>query len=35
VYAGGDVATGAATLIQALGAAKNAAHAIDVMLREE
>lgn len=35
VYAGGDVATGAATVIQAMGAAKSAAHAIDAMLREE
>ena len=35
VYAGGDVATGAATVILAMGAAKQAAHAIDTMLREE
>jgi glutamate synthase (NADPH/NADH) small chain len=35
VFAGGDVATGAATVIQAMGAAKSAAHAIDAMLREE
>jgi glutamate synthase (NADPH) small chain len=35
VFAGGDVATGAATVILAMGAAKNAAHAIDRMLREE
>lgn len=35
VYAGGDVATGAATVILAMGAAKHAAHAIDRMLREE
>jgi len=35
VYAGGDVATGAATVILAMGAAKSAAHAIDRMLREE
>jgi glutamate synthase (NADPH/NADH) small chain len=35
VYAGGDVATGAATVILAMGAAKQAAHAIDRMLREE
>jgi glutamate synthase (NADPH/NADH) small chain len=35
VYAGGDVATGAATVILAMGAAKTAAHAIDRMLREE
>jgi len=35
VYAGGDVATGAATVILAMGAAKKAAHAIDRMLREE
>ena len=35
VYAGGDVATGAATVILAMGAAKKAAFAIDRMLREE
>ena len=35
VYAGGDVATGAATVILAMGAAKTAARAIDQMLREE
>jgi glutamate synthase (NADPH/NADH) small chain len=35
VYAGGDVATGAATVILAMGAAKQAARAIDAMLREE
>lgn len=35
VFAGGDVATGAATVILAMGAAKNAARAIDRMLREE
>jgi glutamate synthase (NADPH/NADH) small chain len=35
VYAGGDVATGAATVILAMGAAKKAAHAIDRMLREQ
>jgi len=35
VYAGGDVATGAATVILAMGAAKKAAHAIDRMLQEE
>jgi glutamate synthase (NADPH/NADH) small chain len=35
VYAGGDVATGAATIILAMGAAKKAAFAIDRMLREE
>jgi glutamate synthase (NADPH/NADH) small chain len=35
VYAGGDVATGAATVILAMGTAKKAAHAIDRMLREE
>jgi glutamate synthase (NADPH/NADH) small chain len=35
VFAGGDVATGAATVILAMGAAKSAAHAIDTMLREE
>lgn len=35
VYAGGDVATGAATVILAMGAAKQAAHAIDRMLRDE
>jgi glutamate synthase (NADPH/NADH) small chain len=35
VFAGGDVATGAATVILAMGAAKSAALAIDKMLREE
>ena len=35
VYAGGDVATGAATFILAMGAAKKAAHAIDRLLRDE
>jgi glutamate synthase (NADPH) small chain len=35
IFAGGDVATGAATVILAMGAAKTAAHAIDKMLREE
>lgn len=35
VFAGGDVATGAATVILAMGAAKKAARAIDLMLREE
>jgi len=35
VYAGGDVATGAATVILAMGAAKTAAHAIDRMLKDE
>jgi glutamate synthase (NADPH/NADH) small chain len=35
IFAGGDVATGAATVILAMGAAKTAAHAIDRMLREE
>ena len=35
VYAGGDVATGAATVILAIGTAKKAAHAIDRMLRHE
>ncbi|MFA4849170.1 MAG: NADPH-dependent glutamate synthase [Methanoregula sp.] len=35
VFAGGDVATGAATVILAMGAAKNAAHTIDKMLRQE
>ena len=34
VYAGGDVATGAATVILAMGTAKDAARAIDKMLRE-
>jgi glutamate synthase (NADPH/NADH) small chain len=34
VFAGGDVATGAATVILAMGAAKKAAQAIDRMLRE-
>lgn len=35
VFAGGDVATGAATVILAMGNAKKAAHAIDRMLKEE
>ena len=35
VFARGDVATGAATVILAMGAAKTAARAIDRMLREE
>ncbi|MDR0439089.1 MAG: NADPH-dependent glutamate synthase [Methanocalculaceae archaeon] len=35
VYAGGDVATGAATVILAMGTAKKAARAIDKMLRCE
>jgi len=35
VYAGGDIATGAATVIEAMGSAKKAAAAIDAMLREE
>jgi glutamate synthase (NADPH) small chain len=35
VFAGGDIATGAATVILAMGAAKTAARAIDRMLREE
>ena len=34
VYAGGDVATGAATVILAMGTAKDAARAIDAQLRE-
>lgn len=33
VYAGGDVATGAATVILAMGTAKDAARAIDAQLR--
>jgi glutamate synthase (NADPH/NADH) small chain len=35
VYAGGDVATGAATVILAMGAVKKAACAIDRMFQEE
>jgi len=35
VFAGCDGATGAATVILAMGAAKSAAQAIDKMLREE
>jgi glutamate synthase (NADPH/NADH) small chain len=35
VFAGGDVATGAATVILAMGAAKSAAQAMDAMLREK
>ena len=34
VFAGGDVATGAATVILAMGAAKSAAKAMDKMMRE-
>jgi len=33
VFAGGDVATGAATVIEAMGAGKRAARAIDEYLR--
>ena len=33
IYAGGDVATGAATVIQAMGAGKIAAHSIDEYIR--
>lgn len=35
VYAGGDIATGAATVIEAMGSAKQAAAAISEMLNEE
>ena len=35
VYAGGDIATGAATVIEAMGSAKRAAAAIDAMLKGE
>ena len=35
VYAGGDIATGAATVIEAMGTAKRAAAAINAMLKEE
>lgn len=35
VYAGGDVATGAATVIEAMGSAKRAAATINAMLMEE
>ncbi|MFC1581944.1 NADPH-dependent glutamate synthase [Planctomycetota bacterium] len=35
VFAGGDIVTGAATVILAMGAGKNAAVAIDAMLREK
>jgi glutamate synthase (NADPH/NADH) small chain len=35
VYAGGDVTTGAATVILAMGTAKNVARAIDSMLRSD
>lgn len=35
VYAGGDIVTGAATVILAMGAGKDAAHAIDRYLRGE
>jgi len=34
VYAGGDIATGAATVIEAMGSAKRAAAAINAMLKE-
>lgn len=34
VFAGGDIATGAATVIEAMGSAKRAAAAIDAMLKE-
>ena len=35
VYAGGDIVTGAATVIEAMGAAKRASRAIDKFLREK
>ncbi len=35
VYAGGDIVTGAATVIEAMGAGKRAAHAIDAFLKQE
>jgi glutamate synthase (NADPH/NADH) small chain len=35
VYAGGDIATGAATVIEAMGSAKRAAAAINAMLKGE
>jgi glutamate synthase (NADPH/NADH) small chain len=35
VFAGGDIVTGAATVIQAMGAGKDAARAIDRYLRGE
>jgi glutamate synthase (NADPH/NADH) small chain len=35
VYAGGDIVTGAATVILAMGAGRNAARAMDVYLREK
>ena len=35
VYAGGDVVTGAATVILAMGAGKTAAQAIDEALKKE
>ncbi|MDD6327181.1 MAG: dihydropyrimidine dehydrogenase, partial [Lachnospiraceae bacterium] len=35
VYAGGDVVTGAATVILAMGAGKKAAKAIDASLQEQ
>lgn len=34
VYAGGDIVTGAATVIEAMGAGKRAAHAIDAFLQK-
>ena len=35
VYCGGDAATGAATVIKAMGAGKKAAHAIDEYLKNK
>jgi glutamate synthase (NADPH/NADH) small chain len=35
VYAGGDIVTGSATVILAMGAGKNAARSIDVWVRRE
>jgi glutamate synthase (NADPH/NADH) small chain len=35
VFAGGDIVTGAATVILAMGAGKRAAYAIDRFLREK
>jgi len=35
IFAGGDIVTGTATVISAMGAGKRAAHAIDKYLQEK
>ena len=35
IFAGGDAATGAATVILAMGAGKNAAHSIDAYIKSK